>query len=103
MSRFGKSHEDQLFYKNCKLEKANEELVNRINNELIPTVKQLTANNETLKRVLILSLFELGGSIELSHEDFNNASGRIQSKVDSDNKTTTFYLESEAAVTESEK
>lgn len=95
MSKFGKKQEDQLLYKNSKLEKANQELMDRINNELIPEINKLRSANNLSAKITILTLFELGGFIEISHDDLNNTTGKIVSKVDPEKKITTFYIENE--------
>lgn len=72
MSRFGKSQEDRLLYKCTKLEKANEEMVKRINEELLPAAKQSSENAEMFRRVAILSLVELGGAVQLTEDAIND-------------------------------
>ena len=90
----------QATYKLSQYEKANEELVktnkelvSRINDELLPTVKGLQEDNEMLGRLSILSLFELGGSITVSKESFNNAESKIVTSVDTENNELTFALD----------
>jgi len=93
MSRFGKTQEDQLRYMNSKFEKINEEMVNRINNELIPTIKQLSKDKEILLRIVIQALFKLGGSIQISEDALNDVKGTLLTKFDSDTKIVTFSVE----------
>jgi hypothetical protein len=40
-----------------------------------------------------MMLYELGGSIELSHEEFAAAEGKIMANVDEEKHTTTFFLQ----------
>jgi hypothetical protein len=98
MSRFGQKKEDTLLYKNTKLEKKNEELVNRINNELIPALKELTQDNGMLNRLAVRALAELGGSIDITEEEFDHISGRILTRMNEKDRSVTFMLEPKTEV-----
>jgi hypothetical protein len=82
----------QAIYKVSKLEKENEALVKRINEELIPTIKELTETVNTLNRVGVVALLKLGGSFEISEEEFNSATREIQYVIDKDTNLATFSL-----------
>jgi hypothetical protein len=99
LSKSSKSPGFQAIYKLSLCEKANEELVkanaglvNRINDELLPAVKKLDEDKETLRRLCIATLFELGGSIELSEEAFNTICGDVAIKLNPITQSATFSI-----------
>ena len=101
MTNFGKKREDQLFYQNCKLERANQELVDRINKELIPALnaqqaeinKQRAINNSNLQLIGLL-LFELGGEHEAQIADLEAIDCTIKAIENKETMTVKFCIES---------
>ena len=92
MSRFGKKEEDQLRYRNEKMEKRINELVEKINDELIPRLRQEQAANDILVKSLLSLIKRDGGSVVISDEDAV-LTGGVKFKRDEDAKTTTLSIQ----------
>jgi hypothetical protein len=101
MSRFGDREADQLLYRSAKLEKRNKELIEKINDELIPLLRQEQAANEILVKTLLTLVKRDGGSIVISDEDAV-LTGGVKFKRDEDAKTTTLSIQ-ETEVPECQK
>ena len=99
MSRFGKNKEDQLLYKCSQLERQNEELVDRINKELVPGLKTLDINNRYLSKAIELALRLCGGRVEFNSEEFYAPLGMWNLEEDITKKTTIFYIVDEKETT----